>query len=351
MLVLLSCLLSQDMCIAEQPSPQGVIFTTCATSGDSKLGLMYVEPSTANSGIVDLGRFDGEVALESIELAYHEPSQRMSVAFFALSEAAENWPTMAYIDGIKKETRLISHRYDESPPRITPVFSPDGRLIFVTHFLHGAGTDKWLGLEEYHVEDDTWTQKEIPGVSSQQFNAITFSPSGTRAALSTENADAGVMIVRYSEDGFTYEKTLATGLHEYRPIGWADNDHLVVSACEPDALPALRTWKLSIHQGRHVPLGSASAIMSPDGQWLAEPASEGIVLRRITGEGEKIVVAWPPCEFGGQSTLVAWYERSSLEVLNAGLDPDKGVTRATSGKEMREAVAAGRNSTPAGAQE
>jgi len=125
---------------------------------------------------------------------------------------------LVLLDAHGREVRRLT----DSSDYIRPIWSPDGRFIFAINYGLGSAIGRW---------DADGRNKSILRVtggieSGRQFQMISFSPSGNRAALLTMSLremavatvkDNGLQVVAMVPQGFSYVSQSA----------WRDEDHLL----------------------------------------------------------------------------------------------------------------------------
>jgi hypothetical protein len=125
---------------------------------------------------------------------------------------------LVLLDGRGREIRRLT----DSSDYIRPIWSPDGRFIFAINYGLGSAIGRW------DADGRNKTTLRVTGgiESGRQFQMISFSPSGNRAALLTMSfremalatvKDNGLLVFAMVPEGFSYVSQSA----------WRDEDHLL----------------------------------------------------------------------------------------------------------------------------
>jgi Tol biopolymer transport system component len=140
---------------------------------------------------------------------------------------------------------------DRSAGAIRPVWTPDGRYIFAIDYDLGSAVARWTADGRVRVNlpvrGGSHTGQQLTrGAAPAQFQMISFSPSGRRAALLTTKFRE-MVLATVSDTALTVFATAPPGFAYVSQSAWIDDDHLLFIGKRGTSRGEL--WELNVADG------------------------------------------------------------------------------------------------------
>ena len=168
----------------------------------------------------------------------------------------------------------------DSSNYLRPTWSPDGRFIFAINYTLGSAIGRWTadGLRKTRVEVMGGAE------AGRTFQMVSFSPSGTRAALLTMDFREMVVATR-DQDGFHVFGRTPEGFRYVSQSAWRDEGHLLFVGKREGTQGGL--WEVTISTGQVLKRGV-------EGLWLRDqlaisPDRESII---VTAVADSKAIDW-----------------------------------------------------------
>ena len=156
---------------------------------------------------------------------------------------------------------------------IRPTWSPDGRFIFAINYEFGSAIGRWTadGLHKTRVQVTGGAE------AGRTFQMVSFSPSGTRAALLTMDFRE-IVVATGDQDGFHVFGKTPEGFRYVSQSAWRDEDHLLFVGKREGTRGEL--WEITISTGQALKRGV-------DGLWLRDqlaisPDRESVIVTAVS---------------------------------------------------------------------